>query len=87
VPQRQTWFMVLDDPSRPEETRNAVEERELSSLQRHNRYETRFLEDPPLVPRGFAVNTQTQRLYVAYRNSPILEVFELCRGTDCGPVM
>jgi len=88
IPERQTWFTLIEDPGRPQAVRKSIEERELSTLQRHNRYETRFLEDPPLVPRGFAVNTQTQRLYVAYQNSPILEVFELCRGTACGgPVM
>ncbi|MEW5702291.1 MAG: carboxypeptidase-like regulatory domain-containing protein [Candidatus Zixiibacteriota bacterium] len=87
VPERQTWFMLLDDPSRPDEVRSAIEERELSTLQRHNRYETQLVVDFFLVPRGFAVDAQAERLYVAYRNEPVLEVFDLCRGEDCNPAM
>ena len=60
-----------------ERVREAVEERSLDDLALAERFETRFLETPALDPRAFAVNATTGKLYVAYTNKAILEVFPL----------
>ena len=67
-------FLVLPGN---EAVREAVEERSLDDLALAERFETRFLETPALDPRAFAVNATTGKLYVAYTNKAILEVFPL----------
>lgn len=74
---RGTWYTLVTDPNRPQSVREAIEERSLTALSKSARFETRFSETPALDPRAFAVNTQTNRVYVAYTNKAILEVFEL----------
>ncbi len=74
---RGMWYTLVTDPDRPQSVREAIEERSLTTLAKNARFETRFLETPALDPRAFAVNTQTNKLYVAYSNKAIMEVFEL----------
>ncbi len=74
---RGTWYTLVTDPSRPQSVREAVEERSLTTLTKSARFETRFFETPALDPRAFAVNTRTNKLYVAYTNKAILEIFQL----------
>lgn len=74
---RGTWYTLVSNPDRPQAVREAVEERSLTDLTTSDRFETRFLETPTLDPRAFAVNTLTNKLYVAYANKAILEVFDL----------
>lgn len=76
-PDRGTWYTLVTDPARPQSVREAIEERSLTTLAKSDRFESRFLETPALDPRAFAVNTQTNRLYVAYNNKAIIEVFTL----------
>lgn len=74
---RGMWYTLVNNPDRPQSVREAVEERSLTTLMRSARFETRFSETPALDPRAFAVNTQSNKLYVAYANKAILEVFTL----------
>lgn len=74
---RGMWYTLVNETARPQSVREAVEERSLTTLAKNARFETRFLETPALDPRAFAVNTQTNKLYVAYNNKAILEVFSL----------
>jgi DNA-binding beta-propeller fold protein YncE len=76
-PDRETWYTLVTDPSRPQSVREAIEERSITTLAKSDRFESRFLETPALDPRAFAVNTQTHKLYVAYNNKAIVEVFTL----------
>ncbi len=76
-PDRETWYTLVTDPNRPQSVREAIEERSLTTLAKIERFESRFLETPALDPRAFAVNTQTHKLYVAYNNKAIVEVFTL----------
>ena len=74
---RSSWYTLITNPDRPQSVREAVEERSLTTLAKNTRFETRFAETPALDPRAFAVNAQTSKLYVAYTNKAILEVFPL----------
>lgn len=74
---RGTWYTLVTDSNRPQSVRKAVEERSLTTLAKNARFESRFQETPALDPRAFAVNTQTNKLYVAYSNKAIMEVFLL----------
>lgn len=76
-PLRDSWYTLVSNPDRPQSVREAVEERSLADLTLGSRFETRFSETPALDPRAFAVNAQTNKLYVAYANKAILEVFTL----------
>lgn len=76
-PIRESWYTLVLNPDRPQSVREAVEERSLADLALGTRFETRFSETPALDPRAFAVNAQTNKLYVAYANKAILEVFTL----------
>jgi len=74
---RGMWYTLVTDSDRPQSVRKSVEERSLTTLAKNARFESRFQETPALDPRAFAVNTQTNKLYVAYGNKAIMEVFPL----------
>jgi hypothetical protein len=77
VPSRRSWFTLFEDVTAPvAERQTAVEERSWSTLQRISRFESnRFVLPSRGIPRAFAVDATNQKLYVAYSNRPILEVF------------
>lgn len=76
-PDRGTWYTLVSNPDRPQSVRKSVEERSLTTLSLDRRLETRFLETPALDARAFAVNTATNKVYVAYANKAIVEIFQL----------
>ncbi len=76
-PDRGSWFTLVDDPARSQAVRRSVEERSLTTLAKLQQYETQFTVLPELKPRAFAVNSQTNKLYVTYDNRAIIEVFSL----------
>jgi 6-phosphogluconolactonase (cycloisomerase 2 family) len=54
----------------------AVEERSWSTLHRLYRFESHHFVLPDRgIPRAFAVDATNKRLYVAYQNRPMMEVF------------
>ena len=78
VPSRQSWFTLFQDltESDPLKQQTAVEERSSSTLRRLYRYESKHFVLPDRgFPRAFAVDAANKRLYVAYLNRPIMEVF------------
>ena len=78
VPSRQSWFTLFSDFMEPnvDKQQRAVEERSLSTLHRLYRYESHHFNLPDRGnPRTFAVDAANKKLYVAYANRPILEVF------------
>lgn len=78
VPSRGSWFTLFEDLTESQDTlrRIAVEERSSSSLRRILRYESqRYKLSRRIPPRAFAVDVANHKLYVAYSNRPVLEVF------------
>jgi DNA-binding beta-propeller fold protein YncE len=78
VPSRQSWFTLCQDVTESDifKRQTAVEERSWNTLHRLYRFESRHFVMPDRgQPRAFAVDAANKKLYVAYRNRPILEVF------------
>lgn len=78
VPSRQSWFTLFSDFTEPDvdKQQRAVEERSLNTLHRLYRFQSHHFVLPDRgFPRTFAVDAANKRLYVAYSNRPILEVF------------
>jgi len=78
VPSRQSWFTLLEDLTEWDTSKmqTAVEERSWSTLHRLYRFESHHFVLPDRgIPRAFAVDATNKRLYVAYRNRPMMEVF------------
>jgi len=78
IPSRQSWFTLFADFTEWDETKRqiAVEERSWSTLRRIYRYESHHFNLPDKgLPRSFAVDAAGKKLYVAYSNRPVIEVF------------
>jgi hypothetical protein len=78
VPSRQSWFTICQDltESDGDKRQTAVEERSWSTLHRMYRFESHHFTLPDRgFPRAFAADAVGRKLYVAYSNRPIIEVF------------
>ncbi|HEX9750042.1 MAG TPA: hypothetical protein VGB22_01950 [candidate division Zixibacteria bacterium] len=78
IPERQSWFTIVYDPSSPFPDRHhAIEQRSLTTLGPIMRFNTSRSTEPPLIARAFGINATTGRIYVGYQALAVLEVFSI----------